>query len=294
LGSCILCSASVDSRTALAWRKDGFDIVKCGSCGLVFRNDLPDETALIEIYDEGYFHDQPGRADRHGYADYLRDGPLHRANAKRRLRLLARWLPQPGRLLDVGCAAGFFVEQARHAGWDARGIDVSEEMVRWGRTHLRLPLTCATFANAEIAETPLDAITMWDYIEHSIDPRSDLAKASEHLHPGGILGLSTGNIGALSARLAGRRWHLLTPEHHNFFFDKRTLSRLLDDTGFDVLEARSRASLYSLSHVLYKLAALRPLAPMRTAGERLGRSRIAAAGIPINLYDIITVVARRR
>ncbi len=294
MSTCVLCSAEVDPRTALAWRKDGYDIVRCPSCGLAFRAELPDEQALGRIYDEDYFRDQPDRANRHGYSDYLRDASLHRANARRRLRLLAARIPYRGRLLDVGCAGGFFVDEARRAGWEASGIDVSTAMVDWGRSQLGVSVICASFAYAEVALPRLDAITMWDYIEHSIDPRRDLAKAREHLRPGGILALSTGDIGTLSARLAGRRWHLLTPEHHNFFFETRTLRRLLEETGFDVLEARHRASLYSIAHVLYKLETSGSLGAIRRAASRLGRSSLGAAGVPMNLYDIVTVVARRR
>jgi SAM-dependent methyltransferase len=293
LSSCVLCSAQVDPRTALVWRKDGYDIVRCRSCGLVFRAELPDEQALGRIYDEDYFRDRPDRADRHGYADYLRDGPLHRANARRRLRLLSERMPHPGRLLDVGCAGGFFVDEARRAGWEASGVDVSTAMVDWARSQLGVSVICATFAEAPVLPQ-LDAITMWDYIEHSIDPRQDLAKAREQLRAGGILALSTGDIGTLSARLAGHRWHLLTPEHHNFFFDTRTLRRLLEEMGFEVIEARHRASLYSIAHVLYKLGPSRSPRPIRRAVSRLGRSALGSAAVPLNLYDIVTVLAWRR
>jgi 2-polyprenyl-3-methyl-5-hydroxy-6-metoxy-1,4-benzoquinol methylase len=294
LSTCLLCNAQVDVETDLGWRKDGYDIVRCPSCGLVFRAELPDEQALSQIYDENYFRDQPDRADRHGYADYLRDASLHRANARRRLGLLATLMPRPGRLLDVGCAAGFFVDEARRAGWEASGMDVSAAMVNWARSELGAPVIRANFAQTDVAQPLFDAITMWDYIEHSIDPRRDFGKAREHLRPGGILALSTGDIGTLSARLAGHRWHLLTPEHHNFFFETKTLRRLLEDTGFDVLEARHRASVYSVGHVLYKLAASGRLGAVRRAASRLGRSSVGHAGVPINLYDIVTVVARRR
>jgi 2-polyprenyl-3-methyl-5-hydroxy-6-metoxy-1,4-benzoquinol methylase len=195
--------------------------------------------------------------------------------------------------LDVGCAGGFFVDEARRAGWEASGIDVSAAMVEWGQAELGAPVVLGSFASAE--DLPqFDAVTMWDYIEHSIDPRSDLDKAREHLGSGGVLALSTGDIGTLAARLTGSRWHLLTPEHHNFFFSSKTLRRLLEDTGFELLESRHRASLYSVAHVLYKLETLGSLDAIRRAASRIGRSSAGAAGIPLNLYDIVTVVARRR
>jgi 2-polyprenyl-3-methyl-5-hydroxy-6-metoxy-1,4-benzoquinol methylase len=289
LSTCVLCNAEVDPAAHLVWRKDGHAIVRCASCRLVFRDDPPGEQDLPQIYDEAYFRDQRGGVDRHGYDDYLRDAELHRANARRRLRLLAARSETAGRLLDVGCAAGFFVDEARGAGWAASGCDVSEPMVEFATAELDVPVVRASFVQSESGE-PLDAITMWDYIEHSIDPRRDLEEAHRQLRPGGILALSTGDIGSLVARLTGRRWHLLTPEHHNFFFDEQTLLRLLEETGFTVLEARHRASLYSVSHTLYKLGA----AGHSSAGRRAGRSRVGGLGVPINLYDIVTVVAERR
>jgi hypothetical protein len=140
----------------------------------------------------------------------------------------------------------------------------------------------------------LDAVTMWDYIEHSIDPRRDVETARERLRPGGVLALSTGDVGSLVARISGSRWHLLTPEHHNFYFDEATLRRLLADADFEVLEARRHASLYSLGHVVYKAGSLVPLEAIRSSASRLGTSRLGAVGVPLNLYDIVTVVARRR
>jgi 2-polyprenyl-3-methyl-5-hydroxy-6-metoxy-1,4-benzoquinol methylase len=167
-------------------------------------------------------------------------------------------------------------------------------MVEWARAELGVDVVRASFADPAVAVPELDAATMWDYIEHSIDPRADLVKAHEHLRPGGILALSTGDIGTLSARLAGRRWHLLTPEHHNFFFDMKTLSRLLHESGFAVLEARHRADRYSVAHMLHKLAALRFLRILRGAARRFARSPLGSAGFPVTLYDVVTVVAEKR
>jgi 2-polyprenyl-3-methyl-5-hydroxy-6-metoxy-1,4-benzoquinol methylase len=294
VSTCLLCSAPVEVSAALAWRKDGHDIVRCPSCGLVYRNELPDEDVLSEIYDGAYFRDSPDDEDRHGYADYLQDAPLHRANARRRLRLLAARQAGRGRLLDVGCAAGFFIDEARAAGWDASGVDVSDEMVRWAETELALPVARGTLRDLPAGDPPFDVITMWDYIEHAIDPRRDLVLAAERLRPGGLVALSTGDVGSLCARVSGRRWHLLTPEHHNFFFSRRTLVALLEQTGFEVLEARRRASLYSLSHVVYKLGSSSSRDAVRRTASRVGRSGVGQAGIPLNLFDIVTVVARRR
>jgi SAM-dependent methyltransferase len=261
--------------------------VCCPSCGLLFRRDLPTQAELDEIYGLEYF-----KGGAVGYLDYVADEDVHRSSARHRLDALERVVPR-GRLLDVGAAAGFFVDEARARGWDASGIDVSEPMVDWGRRALSAPLERATLATSGSPAASLDAVTMWDYIEHSLDPVADLEHAHELLRPGGVLALSTGDAATLVARLSGSRWHLLTPRHHNFFFSAATLARLLARSGFDVVTLDHRGSRYPLRYLVHKLRTLVPLRALDTLTGRLAQGRLGAVALPVNLWDIVTVVARR-
>jgi 2-polyprenyl-3-methyl-5-hydroxy-6-metoxy-1,4-benzoquinol methylase len=261
--------------------------VRCPSCGLLFRRDLPAQAELDEIYGLEYF-----KGGASGYLDYVADEDVHRSSARNRLDALERVVPR-GRLLDVGAAAGFFVDEARALGWDAAGIDVSEPMVEWGRRTLSAPLERATLASSAASTASLDVVTMWDYLEHSIDPTSDLERAHVLLRPGGVLALSTGDAATFVARISGSRWHLLTPRHHNFFFTVATLSRLLEQTGFDVISLDHRGSRYPLRYLVHKLRTLVPLRALDRLTGRLAGSRLGAVTLPMNLWDIATVVARR-
>jgi 2-polyprenyl-3-methyl-5-hydroxy-6-metoxy-1,4-benzoquinol methylase len=292
MSSCNLCGAPVDPENSLRWRKDGFRIVQCASCGLVFRSEPPSYGDLAEIYTSSYFRDDVSTSDKQGYSDYLGDAELHRHNARRRLRHLERHVPT-GRLLDVGCAAGFFVAEARARGWDAEGIDVSSEMVDWGRVTLGVPVSTGTLRELETDTRAFSAITMWDYIEHAIDPVADVARCSELLAEGGILALSTGDVGSPLARLSGSRWHLLTPHHHNYFFSRRTLRRLLTQAGLEILSMRATSSSYSVAHLVYKLQTLARIGAIRRAAATIRASRVSATDLPVNLFDIVTVVARK-
>jgi SAM-dependent methyltransferase len=285
--ACILCGVRFPSEENRRWTKDGHAIVRCPSCALLFRRDLPTEADLDEIYGLDYF-----KGDATGYLDYVADEEVHRAVAQRRLDALERAVA-PGRLLDVGAAAGFFVAEARARGWDASGIDVSAPMVDWGRERLRLPLARATLAEPGVAPGSLGALTMWDYIEHSLDPAADLRSAHELLRPGGVLALSTGDASAIVARLQGRRWHLLTPRHHNFFFTAATLSELLARSGFELVSLDHRGSRYPLRYLVHKLGTLAPSPRLERLAGRFASTRLGALSIPVNLWDIVTVVARR-
>jgi SAM-dependent methyltransferase len=277
LDTCVVCGGAL--RPAL--RKDGFDLVRCAMCGLLMRRELPAPAELEEIYAPEYFR-YGAETPVDGYADYVGDEERHRETARRRLALLERFSAR-GRLLDVGAAAGFFVDEAVRAGWDAEGVDVAVHMVEWGRRKLGVPLHAGDISTAE---GPFAAVTMWDYIEHSLDPAGELAKSNELLKPGGIVALSTGDLDSAAARLSRSRWHLLTPRHHNFFFSARTLPRLLRRCGFDVVWTGHPGTRYSLAHVAYKAA------PAAVA-KRISASRIGRVSVPINLFDIVTVVARK-
>jgi 2-polyprenyl-3-methyl-5-hydroxy-6-metoxy-1,4-benzoquinol methylase len=252
---------------------------------MLMRRSLPDRAELPTIYAPEYYEHRPEHPVR-GYADYLGDAERHRETARRRLALLDRFAGTRGKLLDVGAAAGFFVDEAGRAGWEAEGVDVAGHMVHWGKRELGAPLRTGDLGAVE-GDGSFAAVTMWDYIEHALDPRGDLAKAHELLASDGILALSTGDVGSLVARASRSRWHLLTPRHHNFFFSSRTLARLLAATGFEIAWSGHPGARYSLAHIAHKSL---PAA----AADRVARSRLARHSVPINLFDIVTVVARKR
>ena len=281
LRACVVCGGAVEPAPS----KDGYELVRCTSCGLLMRRALPTPQDLEAIYAPDYFTYDPAHPVD-GYADYIGDAERHREVARRRLGVIERFSDRRGRLLDVGAAAGFFVDEARDAGWAAEGVDVAANVVEWGRRELGVELRIGDISSVSEPEA-FHAVTMWDYIEHSLDPRADVAKANELLAPGGLMALSTGDLDSAAARLSRSRWHLLTPRHHNFFFSERTLSQLLERNGFAIEWAGHPGARYSLAHLAYK-------GLPEAAARRLATSAIARYSLPVNLFDIVTVVARKR
>jgi SAM-dependent methyltransferase len=286
MAECAACGGRVDLERSVQLRKDGFDIVRCPNCGLLFRGRMPTDAELEEIYGAAYFSSAAGDTRGQGYVDYLAEEDLHRETARRRLDGLERYA-QRGTLLDVGAAAGFFVAEARDRGWDARGLDIAPDMVAASCGAVEL-------GTIDDAEGRFDVVTMWDAIEHLRDPLADVRRAAALLRPHGILGLSTGDAGSVVARLSGSRWHLLTPRHHTFFFSVPTLTRLLDRGGFELVSVSHPGARYSLRYLAHKLRTLSDGAPTRAVAATLDRSPFGQVRIPVNLGDIVTVLARRR
>jgi SAM-dependent methyltransferase len=261
------------------WRVRGFDVVRCSACGLA-RTLLPEGFDPRSIYSRDYF--EGGHAD--GYAGYAASEAGVRAEARRSLARLRRFAPG-GRLVEVGCAYGFFLLEARSA-FRVSGFDVSEDATRAARER-GLDVVAGEPGDAELAARgPFDAAVLLDTIEHLADPAATLRLLARHLRPGGALLLTTGDLGSPLARLMGRRWRLMTPPQHLWFFTRRSLGLLLGAAGLRIAELRHPAKLVPARLALHQLRRALPVP----------RALDAAAGsltLPVNLFDAMRVVALR-
>lgn len=271
--ACLLCGDAGGSQKLFDLHRP---VWRCGRCGLVYAE--PSGTAADARYTESYYN-------RGAYADYMGDRPAIHRNAARTLARLER-LVAGRRLLDVGCAAGFFLEAARARGWEVWGLEVSEYASQFARRRLSLDVRTASILSPPDDLPALDVVTLWDTIEHLDRPDLALANVRRLLSPQGVLVLSTGDYGSLLRRLTGRRWRLFADPTHNFFFDRRTLAELLRRAGFRVLSMSRRGKWVSLSMILHQS----PLAFAAGALRRAGAKGVNPA-LYVNLWDVVTVFA---
>jgi len=222
---------------ALQFRKDGFDMVCCSDCGALYVGQDPAAIDLDALYGEAYY---TGGSDA-VFADYVGQEAARRAHARRKLMLLRTLpprIPRHGRLLDVGCAAGFFLAEAR-AFYDVQGVELSAWSSAYARERLGLPVHTGTLQDATLPAGQFDVITLWDVIEHVPDPVPLLAEAARVLKPGGRLVLTTGDWGSAYAQARGPDWHLMTPPWHLTMFSRATLQRAARRAGLRVVAWRS-------------------------------------------------------
>src|SRR6185503_10728546 len=129
------------------------------------------------------------------------------------------------RLLDAGCAMGFFLNQARADGWEVEGIDPSRWAAEYARREFGLTVHNAPLARVALKPASFDVITLWDVVEHLPHPVTDLTHLARALKPGGLFALSTHSIGSLSAKLLGPRYPFLMAMHVTHF-NRRTIAEL--------------------------------------------------------------------
>jgi SAM-dependent methyltransferase len=140
------------------------------------------------------------------------------------------------RLLDVGCAYGFFVKAAKKAGWEAEGLEVSEFAADYGRKKYHLDIytgTLESYASSK-GQTQFGAITMLDVLEHLPDQIETIKTISSLLAPGGIVVAKVPNVTSLRATLARSRWRQFKPPEHLHYFTPRSIALLFRSAGITV------------------------------------------------------------
>jgi 2-polyprenyl-3-methyl-5-hydroxy-6-metoxy-1,4-benzoquinol methylase len=229
---------------------DDYRIVRCVRCDGLFVSPPPTASELTAVYQqESYF-----TGGWLGYNDYFAQRPMHEQIAQTRLRRIERWYPQCGRILDVGCAAGFFLHVAQERGWEPLGVDISHSMAAHAAQLIDRPIA-ATIEDLELPPASLDAVTMWEYIEHVPNPAEQVRRLVELLKPGGVLALSTPNTGYWTAVHQPDRWREFKPPAHLIFFTEPTLRCMLESCGLEVLavphtQPRAPAHPYAFQRLL--------------------------------------------
>ncbi len=275
--------------------RSGYEIFRCAACRHSFVHPVPSPEELRSIYDRSYFERGDKYRARAGSED------PNAANDRRKLELIAAEREIVGRtehddeeprLLDVGCARGGFLGRARERGFAVEGVELSQTAADHARKELKLDVSVGTLFDAQFESQSFDVVTMWDVIEHLDDPAACIEEVRRILRPGGIVALSTGDASALAAKLMGRRWHLLTPPQHLWYFERRGLEQLLVDQGFRVVRTRSLPKHVRLGFVLFKSGEtfFPPARYLASLARRIG---VDGLNLRINLFDIMTVVAVR-
>ena len=226
---CPNCNA--DSYVLVFSTQDLFDYVKCRECGFVYAVQMITHEARTLIY---------GGLTGTGMVEVCCSPAGKAADAQRfsfPLELIRKYQKR-GRLLDVGCGAGNFLDQARKAGFSVEGIETHEEFRKAAREQYDIEVRNGIFEEMEWRENDFQVVTMWETLEHIYNPKAAIKKAFEILSPKGILAISVPNL-ANFGFLMMREYSAHRGGEHINFFSPATLARMLTDCGFTVVETHT-------------------------------------------------------
>jgi len=232
------CLACDSTKVVFAFRgidrlhniEGSFDVMKCENCGTFHRAPSLDYADLDKYYPPELYRAYLSATSRISRM-------ISRFGWAKKRRYVERFVAK-GRLLDVGCATGGFLDEMRRNGWDVNGVEPNESAaaIARGCGH---HIVASTLANAGLPPETRDVITMWHVLEHVRDPIVELREAGRVLRKDGHLVLCVPNTRSFDARLFRHYWAGFDVPRHSYAFSREGLGLLLQKAGFRVVDVRS-------------------------------------------------------
>ncbi|MFH1777504.1 MAG: class I SAM-dependent methyltransferase [Candidatus Omnitrophota bacterium] len=203
-----------------------YEVVRCEDCGLIYINPFPETKKLFSHYNQEY------------YQPWLEQQSLRQKMWQQRVKKIQA-LKSTGKLLDVGCGTGIFLNTAKSQGWDVYGTEVSEYAAQRIKNTFGIEVFVGKLEDARFPENFFDVITFWHVLEHTTDPLGNLIAARKLLSPGGMLVVVVPNINNYIYKIAYRMikfkrpalFSLANREIHLYFFSVDTLKKMMEKAG---------------------------------------------------------------
>ena len=217
---CPVCEATSDRRIFV---KNGGTYVKCGACGMIYLNPVFKDDALRTYYE----NNTSAQAAAHAS-----ESEFYRSIYSRGLSSIGKFA-RTGSILDIGCSSGFFLDIAKECGWRTNGIELNraEFLIASGKGH--------DVRNTAIEETRFDAklnaIAMWDVLEHIKSGERYLRYLKNLLDIGGVVFLQIPSAASLAARVLRERCNMFDGVEHVNLYSPGTISVLCENAGYEIL-----------------------------------------------------------
>jgi len=243
------------------------NIVQCNNCGLIYMN--PQDAAVEKLYkdvvDDAYLDSWDERAEVF----------------KNHLKIISEY-KNSGKILDIGCYAGIFIDEAQKKGYEVNGIEPSEWAAAYARKKTGVLVINACCNEKQFfTDKDFDVVTLWDVIEHLSNPSLTLSNVYSYLKEEGIVVITTHDIGSFIAKIMGKRYPWLM-RFHLFHFTPKTLGALLEKNKFEILSTRYYSKKFKLNYLLSRFG-------IKTKAEFFKK-----ISIPVNLGDMFMIVAKKK
>ena len=224
------CPVCGSSKYRTAFVKDGFPHIICSQCSMMYVSPI-----LKREPSEDWFR---GSVELDSWVDVLLNENQRKFDEPKFLRgmkLLEEYSTLPGRrLLDIGCAVGNFLLIARMKGWKGVGLELTQKAVDYCES-INLDVRQEILTPNTFQKGSFDVVTMWDVLEHILDPIEILGTIYNVLKPGGLLLLRVPNGDSLAARILQEKCLVFAGYTHVSLFSTKTLRKITESSGFKTI-----------------------------------------------------------
>lgn len=241
---CKICGSGNLNKTGNTVLQDFF---KCGECGVMFN----------AFRGSGRYDGTEDGNEK--YSSVAEDIRIFQKKLFRwRFNSILSQLPI-GKLLDIGCSTGCFIEVGKEFGWETAGIDVSEEACAVAGKIDGARVSCGILEESKFGDGEFSLINMSHLLEHIGEPHVFMKEVNRVLSPQGAVLIEVPNERFFLARvliysILGRVFKGLTykpDENHIFYYTPASLRILIESSGFKVIslkvEGFSRPGRYEMT-----------------------------------------------
>jgi 2-polyprenyl-3-methyl-5-hydroxy-6-metoxy-1,4-benzoquinol methylase len=257
---CGVCGNTNPDNFQPAYNFKDFVVVRCDTCSFHF---IPPYFRKNISYEQ-YKNSDVAAAVRAGN-DWIKV-----ERHKQRLRFVRKYI-RKGKLFDLGAGWGHFMMAANELGFEAEGIEMSEQQARYCALDKKLKVTQGDFFQMDESKK-FDVITLWDVLEHIDKPGEMLIKCNRMTNDNGYLFIHVPQIDSLFARMHKENWKMMGLDHVNYF-SRNTITRILEKNGYETVAIRS-----SFEFKLFVMYTLLPLLKKMRSSKKQSL-REANAGI---------------
>lgn len=215
-------------------------IVQCKQCGLVYTNPRIKAEIILDSCSQGddtvYISQEEGR--------------------KKTFQEELRWIKntthptEKEKILDVGCAAGFFLTVAQENNFEPYGVELNAWLADYGRKKFNLThITTGTLEKAKFRDGFFDYVTLWEVLEHVPHPMQTLQEINRITRKKGYLIISYPDYSSIFAKIFGRRWWFLL-SHHIYYFTPKTMKQMLEKAEYTIIEDKMHWQMLKLVYML--------------------------------------------
>ena len=209
--------------------QEAFEIWVCEDCGLLYTSPRPVPEKIGEYYkSEAYYSHQENKI---GLIPRIYES-VKKVNLKHKVNLAIGGL-EKGKLLDIGCGVGDFLQQIESKGWQCTGIEPSEDAAKIAKKRIQATIYKPEEIDTLIDET-YDVITMWHVLEHVDDLRTEVEQLFRLLKKGGRLVIALPNYKSYDATYYQDKWAAYDVPRHLNHFDKQTIVNIFNTKGLKI------------------------------------------------------------
>lgn len=224
---CPSINACNEART-VKLMKDVYPIQECTKCGHRFCTIENATNHTAEVYGDDYFFE-----GKQGYPNYLNEKDILFKYGKNYAKVLSKYTV-PGKMLDVGSAAGFILKGFEEAGWQCEGLEPNDTMASYGRNELKVKITTGNLESFETTEK-FDVVSLIQVIGHFTDLDKAMRNISGMLSENGLVLIESWDMNSTMAKLMGKHWHEYSPPSVINWFSDATLTQFFNYHGFELI-----------------------------------------------------------